>query len=415
MRVNLRPSVRAIDWPSEVLPTPGGPTKQRIGPATSPFSFETARYSTIRSFTFSRSKWSSSRICRACSRSRVSSVVLSQGRVRIQSRYVRITPYSAAAGGSFSSRESSRSAALRTSSGSSSAASCSRSSFTSACCSSPSPSSSWIAFSCWRRKYSRWPFSISDWTCDWIFEPSSITSSSRFRIVVIWRSRSSTFAVSSSCCFSSVFRRIVEATRCESALGSSTFTAAIWSSSGRYGTAAMIRPKRFWTLRVSASSSFEGSTISGTSLNSPTRYGSSLTRRSSLMRRTPWTRIRSVPSGTRISLCTIAAVPISYRSSKPGGSTSSSFTVTSATMRSPPATSSISLIERSWPIASGVIDSGKTTVSFSGRTGRTGGTSTSCSSSVTSGSRSLMHASFGRRGRSGCGRCAAWERAASRP
>ena len=32
-----------------------------------------------------------------------------------------------------------------------------------------SPSSSWIAFSCWRRKNSRWPFSISDWTCDWIF------------------------------------------------------------------------------------------------------------------------------------------------------------------------------------------------------------------------------------------------------
>ena len=32
MRVNFRPSVRAIDWPSEVLPTPGGPTKQRIGP-----------------------------------------------------------------------------------------------------------------------------------------------------------------------------------------------------------------------------------------------------------------------------------------------------------------------------------------------------------------------------------------------
>ena len=86
MRTNLRPSVRAIDWPSEVLPTPGGPTKQRIGPETSPFSFETARYSTIRSLTFSRSKWSSSRIARACSRSRLSSVVLSHGRVRIQSR-----------------------------------------------------------------------------------------------------------------------------------------------------------------------------------------------------------------------------------------------------------------------------------------------------------------------------------------
>ena len=32
MRSNLRPSARAIDGPSEVLPTPGGPTKQRIEP-----------------------------------------------------------------------------------------------------------------------------------------------------------------------------------------------------------------------------------------------------------------------------------------------------------------------------------------------------------------------------------------------
>ena len=59
MRTNLRPSARAIDWPSEVLPTPGGPTKQRIWPETSLRSFATARCSTIRSFTFSRSKWSS--------------------------------------------------------------------------------------------------------------------------------------------------------------------------------------------------------------------------------------------------------------------------------------------------------------------------------------------------------------------
>ena len=35
MRTNLRPSARAIDWPSEVLPTPGGPTKQRIWPEIS--------------------------------------------------------------------------------------------------------------------------------------------------------------------------------------------------------------------------------------------------------------------------------------------------------------------------------------------------------------------------------------------
>src|SRR5262245_24238989 len=32
MRTNFRFIARAIDWPSEVLPTPGGPTKQRIGP-----------------------------------------------------------------------------------------------------------------------------------------------------------------------------------------------------------------------------------------------------------------------------------------------------------------------------------------------------------------------------------------------
>ncbi len=31
MRWNFRPSARAIDRPSDVLPTPGGPTKQRIG------------------------------------------------------------------------------------------------------------------------------------------------------------------------------------------------------------------------------------------------------------------------------------------------------------------------------------------------------------------------------------------------
>ena len=37
--------------------------------------------------------------------------------------------------------------------------------------SSTSPSSSWIALSCWRRKNSRWPLSISDSTCDWISRP----------------------------------------------------------------------------------------------------------------------------------------------------------------------------------------------------------------------------------------------------
>ena len=55
MRTNLRPSAVAIEWPSDVLPTPGGPTKQRICPETSPLSLPTASDSRIRSLIFSRS------------------------------------------------------------------------------------------------------------------------------------------------------------------------------------------------------------------------------------------------------------------------------------------------------------------------------------------------------------------------
>ena len=42
--------VRRSSCASDVLPTPGGPTKQRIGPFTSGFSLRTARYSRMRSF-----------------------------------------------------------------------------------------------------------------------------------------------------------------------------------------------------------------------------------------------------------------------------------------------------------------------------------------------------------------------------
>src|SRR5512146_3139204 len=79
MRTNFRPSAFAIDCPSEVLPTPGGPTKQRIWPEISRRSFATARCSTMRSFTLSRSKWSLSSTARALSRSRLSSVERSRG------------------------------------------------------------------------------------------------------------------------------------------------------------------------------------------------------------------------------------------------------------------------------------------------------------------------------------------------
>ena len=146
---------------------------------------------------------------------------------------------------------------------------------TSACSGSASPSSCWIAFSCWRRKYSRWPFSISDCTCDWIFEPSSNTSSSRFRIAETCpQARLDVDLLEDSWRSSVLIVRRVDATRWQSALGSSTFAAASCSSSGRYGASPMIRAKRPWTLRVNASTSGVSSSTSGSSLNGPTRYGS---------------------------------------------------------------------------------------------------------------------------------------------
>ena len=316
----------------------------------------------------------------------MSCVSLSHGRLRIHSTYVRMTPYSPEAAGSFSSRASSRSTALRASSGSVTSFARFRSSVISACSGSASPSSSWIAFSCWRRKYSRWVDSISETTWFWIFEPSSATSSSRLRITSTARRRFSTSSSSSSCCFSSVFRRSVEATRWQSALGSSTLAAASASSSGRYGMRPISRAKSVCTFCESACVWGVSSYTSGTSMKRPTRYGSSWSLSISRMRRMPWTRMRSDPSGTRSIFWTTAAAPISCRSSQPGCSTSESFDATSATSRFPATTSSTSRTERSCPIASGRTESGKTTVSLSGRTGSSDGSSTSSTSTWSSNS-----------------------------
>jgi hypothetical protein len=46
----------AIEFAKDVLPTPGGPTKQRIGPLKFLFLVLTAKYSKILNFTFSRPK-----------------------------------------------------------------------------------------------------------------------------------------------------------------------------------------------------------------------------------------------------------------------------------------------------------------------------------------------------------------------
>src|ERR1700709_2500856 len=104
MRTNLRPIALAIDWPSDVLPTPGGPTRQRIGPFMSFFSLRTARYSRMRFFTFSSEVVSFSSPPLALSTSRLSSVFFDQGRSAIHSRYVRATVYSDEAVGMLLSR-----------------------------------------------------------------------------------------------------------------------------------------------------------------------------------------------------------------------------------------------------------------------------------------------------------------------
>ncbi len=53
--MNSRESERATDLPSEVLPTPGGPTRHRMGPFLAGASLRTARYSSTRFLTFCRS------------------------------------------------------------------------------------------------------------------------------------------------------------------------------------------------------------------------------------------------------------------------------------------------------------------------------------------------------------------------
>ena len=54
-RVKRRSSASAMLWPSDVFPTPGGPTKHRMLPFACGLRVRTARYSRMRSFTVFRS------------------------------------------------------------------------------------------------------------------------------------------------------------------------------------------------------------------------------------------------------------------------------------------------------------------------------------------------------------------------
>ena len=84
-RTNLRLSDFAMLFASDVLPTPGGPAKHRIEPFVSVTSWRTARNSRMRSFTFSRPKWSSFRIFSARLMSFISRVAFFHGTCTSQS------------------------------------------------------------------------------------------------------------------------------------------------------------------------------------------------------------------------------------------------------------------------------------------------------------------------------------------
>jgi len=70
---------------------------------------------------------------------------------------------------------------------------------------------------------------------------------------------------SSSCCFSSTLMRSEPAIMWASSEGSSMLASATDSSSGRYGVCSMIWANVLCTLRLSASSSDDGVTSSGSS------------------------------------------------------------------------------------------------------------------------------------------------------
>ena len=76
-----------------------------------------------------------------------------------------------------------------------------------------------------------------------------------------------------------------------------------------------------------------------------------------------------VPSGSLTILCASPTVPTVNRSPGAGASSSGFLEATSTSRRLLASTSSMSLMERSWPMVSGIIVSGKTTVSRSGSTG----------------------------------------------
>ena len=105
IETNFLPAARAIERTMDVLPTPGGPTKHSTGDLRLPVSLYTARYSSMRSFTFSSPKWSSLSTFLASASDSVSVVDFAHGKSSTRSIYDRDTVASGVDGLIFSSRD----------------------------------------------------------------------------------------------------------------------------------------------------------------------------------------------------------------------------------------------------------------------------------------------------------------------
>ncbi len=233
-----------------------------------------------------------------------------------------------------------------------------------------------MAFICSRRKYSRWFLPTSDWTCDWIFDPSSSTSSSLMRMRFRLSIRARMSSVSRTSCFTAVL--IVdseEAMKSASRPGSVMFAASVCRSSERSGDSDTTCWKFVLMLRASASISRWSSALvaSAAAVTRPRRYGCVLTTSSSDSRASPCTMSRKLPSGSLNILWMCVAVPIVYSSSCCGSSMAASRCVKTAINLPFAMASSIRRTELSRATASGMNELGKRTVSRSGRIGSSDG------------------------------------------
>ena len=238
-------------------------------------------------------------------------VALPQGSVTIQSSQLRSVAVSAESGCMRSSFLSWRSTSSMTGFGIFAFCAFSLSAAISSPSSLPSPSSDWIAFSCWRRKNSRCERSISPlaWveiSCCMARTSSSFAISSCTR-----RSRSRGSTASRISCAPSTLRSRFDAVRSARRPGSSMFV-AMTMTSGEMGLPRLADfSSAALTLRIRASTS------RFFSLTSPSVTGSTLACRCGWpsskpvmrARPMPWTRTRMRPSGSFSILMMRATVP----------------------------------------------------------------------------------------------------------